>query len=81
MSETHTPHHDAPKISSWAQSGTVSKPQTGYIVASLAWVGIPLCDSFLQKLDLTLTTLTLTLTLTLTFKILLTRTITLTIPG
>ena len=40
MSETHTPHHDAPKISSWARSSVVRNTQIGYIVASLAWVRI-----------------------------------------
>ena len=42
MSETHTTHHDAPRFLSWAWSSAVAKPQTGYIVASLAWVRVPL---------------------------------------
>ena len=38
--ETHKTHRDAPKILSWARSGAVAKLQTGYIMASLAWVRI-----------------------------------------
>ena len=54
MSETHTTHHDAPDILSWARSGIVANTQTGYIVASLAWVGVPLRDSFLKEPYITL---------------------------
>ena len=38
MTETHTTHHNTPTILSWARSGAVTKPQTGYIVASVVCV-------------------------------------------
>ena len=56
-----------PRVLSWARSGVVANTQTGYIVASLAWVqfpqqGINSCygTRFSKTLDLTLT-VTLTL--------------------
>ena len=55
MSEIHTTHHDTPKLLSWARSGAVATTQNGFIMASLAWVRIPLWDSFRKKVDLTLT--------------------------
>ena len=40
MSETHTTHPRFTDLS-WARSGALAKPRTGYIVASLAWVRVP----------------------------------------
>ena len=55
MSETRTTHHAAPTSLSWPWFGVVANAQTGYIVASLAWVQNALRDSFLTNLSLALT--------------------------
>ena len=64
-----------PRGLSWARSDAVGKPQTGYIVASLAWVRILLCDT--PEMGLT-ATLTVTVTATVTATAIVTATVTVT---